>query len=143
MKPELWGKYLWSTIHFVALGYPENPSANDKQSYYDFYTSFGKMIPCSKCRVNYARHLREIPIEPYLNSRYNLFKWTVLVHNIVNRELGKQQWNIDYALTFYTNMDANNTNEHTEHLKQFGYIAVISLNVVVCILIIIWLSKNK
>ena len=32
-----WGEYLWHTIHFVALGYPNNPSDIDKKNYKNFF----------------------------------------------------------------------------------------------------------
>ncbi|KAG2424969.1 hypothetical protein HXX76_014127 [Chlamydomonas incerta] len=46
---------------------------------------------------NYRRHLTELPIEPYLASGTRLFEWTVLLHNTVNRELGKPEWTLAQA----------------------------------------------
>jgi hypothetical protein len=99
MEPKVWGKYLWTSIHIIALGYPDNPTPDDKQSYKQFYVNLWKVIPCFKCAQNYQRHLDELPIDDgSLTNNMSLFKWTVDMHNIVNKELGKRQWTQDEAL---------------------------------------------
>lgn len=98
MEPKVWGKYLWTSIHFIALGYPDNPTPDDKQNYKHFYTNLWKVIPCFKCAQNYQRHLDELPIDGSLSNNMSLFKWTVDMHNIVNKELGKRVWTLDEAL---------------------------------------------
>lgn len=98
MEPKVWGKYLWTSIHIIALGYPDNPTPDDKQNYKHFYVNLWKVIPCFKCGQNYQRHLDELPIDNSLTNNMSLFKWTVDLHNIVNKELGKRQWTQEEAL---------------------------------------------
>jgi hypothetical protein len=98
MEPKVWGKYLWTSIHIIALGYADNPSIEDKMNYKQFYTDLWKVIPCHKCSENYKRHLVELPIDEFLSDNMTLFNWTVEIHNIVNKELGKRQWTYDEAL---------------------------------------------
>lgn len=98
MEPKIWGKYLWTSIHIIALGYPDSPTPDDKQNYKQFYINLWKVIPCFKCAQNYQRHLDELPIDGQLSNNMSLFKWTVDMHNIVNKELGKRQWTHDEAL---------------------------------------------
>ncbi len=86
----MWGPPIWRAIHFVALGYPDSPSAEDAANYKRFFEDLGAVIPCSTCSVNYSRHLQELPIDDYLSGgRMRLFEWSVRVHNIVNAEKGK------------------------------------------------------
>ena len=33
MQPYIWGKYLWTSIHYISLGYPENPSKEEQNDY--------------------------------------------------------------------------------------------------------------
>ena len=102
MTPEVWGKYMWSTIHFVALGYPEtNPSPLQKEYYKNFYSSVGRVLPCEKCSVNYQRHLSEVPIDTYMDNRKQLFTWTVMLHNVVNKDLGKRELTYNEAYGYY------------------------------------------
>lgn len=104
MQPSIWGPYLWRAIHYIALGYPDKPDPHVKHEYRDFFLNLWKFIPCIKCSLNYKRHLHEIPnIEQYLSSPKDLFQWTWLMHNIVNKELGKQQIEFDFAYNMYTN----------------------------------------
>lgn len=97
MEPKIWGKYIWTSIHIIALGYPDKPSPDDKQNYKQFYTNLWKVIPCIKCAKNYQMHLDELPLEGQLSNNTALFKWTVDLHNIVNKELGKRQWTFEEA----------------------------------------------
>ena len=103
MDPVKFGPCLWRSIHIIALGYPENPSEIDKQTYTNYYRDLWKIIPCLKCSLNYRRHWTEIPIYSYLDSKNHLFEWTVLLHNIVNQELGKKQISLEEAYKIYNN----------------------------------------
>lgn len=104
MKPKIWGKHFWYTIHLAALGYPDNAQFEEKMAYKDFYEAIGKVLPCKKCTVNYSRHFKDMNIDGHLHSKQQLFNWTVYFHNTVNKELGKPQWNTEYAWSFYNNM---------------------------------------
>ena len=97
-----WGKYFWDCLHLAALGYPENPSSQERIDYIEFVKYFGKVLPCSKCRNNFLRHMDELPIELYMFGRVQFFDWTVRLHNIVNRENGKKEWTYDEAWKWYT-----------------------------------------
>jgi len=100
MQPSVWGPHVWRTIHYIALGYPDNA---DSMAYKEFFLNLWKVIPCLKCSINYKRHLDELPpIDQYLGSKDDLFKWTVALHNIVNMELGKPQMDVDTARALYS-----------------------------------------
>jgi hypothetical protein len=105
MDPTRWGKHFWITIHFVALGYPDHPSELDKVHYKTFFLSIGHVLPCQRCADNYKLHLEELPIDGYLDSRKSLFEWTVKLHNIVNKEQGKDEWTPEVAMDFYLTGD--------------------------------------
>ena len=47
------------------------------------------LIPCPVCRTHYASHLQAFPISPHLDRRVDLFRWTVTLHNAVNKSIGK------------------------------------------------------
>lgn len=104
MEPSVWGKYIWTSIHFIALGYPDKPTQEDAHNYKQFYHDLWKVLPCYKCSVNYQRHLSELPIDPYLKDNMSLFEWTVKLHNIVNKELGKREWTLEEATQRFRNL---------------------------------------
>lgn len=149
MLPSLWGPHLWKSIHFIAIGYPESPTEEQKLAYKEFFLNLWKVIPCLKCSVNYRKHLDELPpIDEFLRSRHDLFKWTVGLHNVVNMELGKQQISLDQAYTMYTNININipqpaPTNKTTETFVMPKNIMIITLIfIVVCLLIFIAYEKK-
>ena len=107
MKPELWGKHLWKSIHYIALGYPDLPTQDQAKAYKDFYTNLYHVIPCAKCAINYQKHIQELPIDSYLTNKLALFEYTVKLHNIVNKSLNKPEWTTMQALNFYSNGDTN------------------------------------
>jgi hypothetical protein len=121
MDPKVWGKHMWFSIHFVALGYPEQPSDMDKYNYRSFYENLHKVLMCEKCAKHYVEHLKELPLQQFLDNRQKLFEWTVRLHNIVNRSLGKPEMSVEDAYTFYTSgfLDASSKNESSE--KGYGW----------------------
>lgn len=101
MRPTYWGKYFWKVIHITALGYPDDPDEDDKEVYKRFFETMGKVLPCNRCSNNYRKHIETLALDNFLDSSANLFKWTVLLHNVVSKDLGKPQWNVEYAESFY------------------------------------------
>ena len=45
--------------------------------------------------------MKNNPITPSLDTRQDLFEWTVKIHNLVNKDLGKQEYTAADAITFY------------------------------------------
>ena len=37
IKPSIWGPHGWKFMHYVSLGYPSNPTEEDKKNYKTFY----------------------------------------------------------------------------------------------------------
>lgn len=87
--PKLWGKHGWIFFNHVALSYPKNPTMDEKKAYKKFFMSIGSILPCEKCSVNYAKHIKELPIDDYLKNKDLLFSWVVKMQNKVNEVLNK------------------------------------------------------
>lgn len=101
--PEIWGKYIWHTIHYVALGYPSSPSENDKNMYRLFFMNMGDVIPCESCSKGYKHLLQKHPLtDDILKSPIQLFEWTVNLHNSVNTKLQKRELSVAQALKLHT-----------------------------------------
>ncbi len=104
--PAVWGPIFWMTIHIVALGYSENPSYSEKKAAKEFFESLQHLLPCPTCREHYIENLKERPITPFLDNRRDLFKWTVELHNAVNKKLGKPEVTEQEALKFISRLGA-------------------------------------
>jgi FAD-linked sulfhydryl oxidase len=99
--PTVWGPFFWHTIHIVALGYSKNPSYTEKKCAKDFYESLAFLLPCGICREHYSEHLKANPITPFLDTRADLLKWTIMIHNSVNKMLKKPEWTEQEIIAYY------------------------------------------
>lgn len=108
LPPPVWGPFFWHTIHIVALGYPKEPTYTDKRAAKEFYESLVFLIPCGICREHYAKHLQAKPISTYLDSRKDLFKWTIMIHNEVNQMLKKPSWTEQEVIDYYVRLGKRN-----------------------------------
>ena len=102
-----WGPSAWSFIHYTALAYPVQPTETDKENYKTFYYSLQNTLPCPKCAENYQRHLKDIPIDEALVGPEELFKWTIDIHNEVNKELGKRKYSYEEVSDKYIKKKEN------------------------------------
>jgi hypothetical protein len=118
LPPATWGPFFWHTMHIVALGYPAEPTYTHKKAAKEFFESLQVLIPCPVCREHYADHLQKYPITPHLDSRTDLFKWTVVVHNEVNKMLGKPQYSEQDSIAFYKRLGARGKSPVISH-KDF------------------------
>jgi hypothetical protein len=106
IPPDVWGPFFWHTMHITALGYPSEPTYAHKKAAKEFFESLQYLIPCPICREHYQQHLEKFPLTPHLDRRSDLFRWTVLLHNEVNKKLGKPQYTEAQSIKFYTRLGA-------------------------------------
>lgn len=110
-----WGNSVWYFIHFTALHLGQNETnINGKPfvretkltptvaySYKQMMYALSFILPCKKCREHLRTHLSEFPIDNYLTTNEKLFEWTVILHNIVNKSLGKKEISLENARKLY------------------------------------------
>ncbi len=98
--PAVWGPIFWMTMHIVALGYSDKPSYSEKKAAKEFYEGLQFLLPCPTCKAHYSENLKVNPISPSLDNRRDLFRWTVNMHNTINKQLGKPTITEEEALSF-------------------------------------------
>lgn len=101
MNQNIWGPHAWFTLHTISFTYPIEPKPIERNQYKAFFQSFQHVIPCSVCKKNYERHLKEYPIEEHLGSRKDLVYWVINLHNMVNSETGKKVVSYETAIRKY------------------------------------------
>jgi hypothetical protein len=121
MNQNIWGPHLWFSLHTISFTYPLKPKDSDKANYKAFFTELQHVIPCSICKKNYIRHLKEFPVTEHLNNRKDIVYWVIDLHNMVNSETGKRVLSYEEALKRYEDVykkkiiltpeDANETGE--------------------------------
>jgi hypothetical protein len=125
IKPSVWGPHGWKFMHYVSLGYPVNPSQEDKQHYKNFYESLQYILPCKTCSKNYSKNLKDHPIDSSLSSQGDLIKWVIDIHNKVNKEIHKPILGYEEADDLYLKQRSN--------LLDYGY-KLLVLCFILCII---------
>ena len=72
----------------------------------EFLESLQLLIPCPICREHYKSHCVKVPIGPSLDSRKDLFSWSVELHNAVNTMLGKRIYTETEVIQYYSRLGA-------------------------------------
>lgn len=121
--PSVWGPFFWHTIHIVALGYPNSPTYTDKKSAKEFYESLAFLLPCAICKEHYKEHLAKNPLTPFLDSKKDLLKWTINIHNLVNKKLGKPEWTHEEVMIYYERLGRRDRSPvwTKEDMKEVDY----------------------
>jgi hypothetical protein len=100
ISPDLWGPHLWKFMHLFTLTYPNEPTEEEKDIAYNFFTAIQTVLPCEKCRYNFKNHLETLT-EEVLDSNESLVKWLFDIHNEVNKTTGKPQFSFDNFISMY------------------------------------------
>lgn len=81
----------WKALHLAAIDGKLTPA---------LVTTFGSRIGCGTCKSDWRTTLRNNP-PVYSPDQRNAFDWTVKVHNIVNKKIGKPQMDAGAAWTLW------------------------------------------
>jgi hypothetical protein len=80
------GRQLWTDLHLWSATY-----AGDRSAALAWLAAFGRRVPGAgcDCRRSWASVLKELPVEPYLTDAMALSRWGWMVHEEINRKLGR------------------------------------------------------
>lgn len=131
MDPSVWGPPAWLFLHSITFNYPDKPSQNDKKYYSIFFDSLKNVIPCPICRKHYSDNLIKIPIR--LDSRDELIRWLIDIHNSVNKSNHKPTLSYESVYEKYDKLYNKKENEKLSFLNNDKiklYIGIIILLIV-------------
>jgi hypothetical protein len=90
MLTYIWGPPMWHYLHTMSFNYPVTPTAEDKKHYRSFVLSLKYVLPCGKCRENFAKNLKKVPpVAARFKSRAAFSRYIYDLHETVNTMLGK------------------------------------------------------
>lgn len=96
--PRYWGSKFWFVMHTVAEFYPQYPNNDDMTHAKNFYTSMRYLLPCPSCAEHYSKLLARYNIDHHLASKDALMRYVNLLHNEVNKRIGKAVVSYDQYL---------------------------------------------
>ncbi len=132
ISPIIWGPSGWNFLHYITFTYPNNPTDEEKETYLNFFTFVGKVLPCKNCRINFEKHQIKYPLNDIvLKNKENLVKWLINIHNEVNIMNGKKVLSYNDVINIYFG-GKNNGNTNSFKLSKKGMFILF-----ICILIVI------
>jgi len=82
-----WGSSYWRMIHSSAVVY--KPTPENAKAFKAMMWSLTKLLPCDVCKINLTKKLTIFPPDQYLGSNEDLFLWTYIIHDLVNKHVSK------------------------------------------------------
>jgi hypothetical protein len=101
ISPEYVGPCAWTTLHASAFGMPDVLTEEQRQAMAAMVNGMTITFPCPECRSHLKKHLNKHPVEPHTMTRDTIFDFTVSLHNIVNKMLGKSVVSTEFAKQRY------------------------------------------
>lgn len=94
-----WGSYLWGFIHSITIIDYDDSEKNEiyNKKVRDILINLNDVFPCPTCKITYNVYLDKLRLLD-LREGMVLFKWSVELHNEVNRKLNKPEWIYEMAL---------------------------------------------
>lgn len=104
ITPNIWGPSAWTFIHLMVLSEKE-PFDRDRLQYYQqFFNVLTHLLPCEKCREHLKQNLTKLPSLDTIQTKQDLFNWTIKLHNLVNQITNKRTWSLEEATLHWNNI---------------------------------------
>jgi len=97
----IWGPHFWFFLHTIAMNYPKRANEVTKRKYYELIQNMPIFIPNVEMGDRFSRLLDKYPVTPYLDKRESFIRWTVFIHNKVNKIIGKPEMELEEAIDNY------------------------------------------
>jgi hypothetical protein len=92
-----WGSFVWAVIHIFAATMEYAQS----KYYHRFLVVLSHIMPDKASRDSLKAFMASYPIEPYLRSNHDIFTYTYVLHDHVNKKLGKSSPPLATIKTYY------------------------------------------
>lgn len=106
----IFGPPLWTSLHLMSFAYPEQTNDKQlKQNVYNFFKNLGAMLPCTSCRDHFNKNFDNVDLMKNLDGRENFSRWVYMLHDTVNKQLGKKSPPFEEIKAKYMKLKNENT----------------------------------
>jgi hypothetical protein len=92
-----WAHHIWAFLHTICIGYSTRPYYTDIE---EKLKTFVTLMPCEICLDTYVEYLDKLTTLDKADPMC-LFKWSVDLHNAVNKKLNKPEISFDDAFNLW------------------------------------------
>ncbi|KAF9514456.1 hypothetical protein BS47DRAFT_1295112, partial [Hydnum rufescens UP504] len=86
----LLGQATWKLMHTMTLRFPETPSQDERDALRSYFYLTSRLYPCGECAKHFQQLLKDYP--PQTSSRKTASFWLCHIHNLVNTQLSKPEF---------------------------------------------------
>lgn len=122
MLTSIWGPGMWHFLHTMSFNYPVNPTQEEKNNYRNYILSLELVLPCGKCRKNFKKNLKDLPLlMKHMKSRNTFSRYVYDLHEHINKMLNKTS-GLSYqdVRERYEHFRARCTQEDEQKVKENG-----------------------
>ena len=104
---DIWGPNLWGAMHSLSFTYPADceSGCEHRKAFHSFLKSLKTLLPCAKCKNHYTtwfnKNITRGEQSEIFDSRENLSRALIDLHNDVDKRLNKTQLSFDEAKQKY------------------------------------------
>ncbi len=84
------GRASWHHLHTLLARFPPSPTPSESSALRAYLHLFQRLYPCGECAAHFGEILAKFP--PQVGSRNSAVGWGCVVHNEVNKSLGKAEY---------------------------------------------------
>jgi hypothetical protein len=117
-----WGNLYWTFFHHQSLFHfaPQNIETLHNNKFKDFIIFFKQSIPCQNCSEHFKINLDLFPLSDYvLKNKLRTFIWSIVMHNIVNKQLNKKILTLEDAIFNIIISNKNSYEDTPYHMNSF------------------------
>lgn len=104
ISPDIWGPSTWTFLHLIVLSEPEILDTSRLGYYKTLFTVLQELLPCQKCRNHLRENMGKLKDLTSIQSKRELFDWTVELHNLVNQITNKRTYDLEEAFQLWNDI---------------------------------------
>ncbi|XP_053372833.1 uncharacterized protein LOC128546385 [Mercenaria mercenaria] len=111
------GRDIWHFLHTLAANFPDNPSPQQQANMMDMMRIFAEFYP----HPNYYYRRSMMDNQADTTNRESFSHWMCMIHNNVNQQMGKPEFDCSTVLDVWTNECYQNSGEGCDPARSdFG-----------------------